>query len=423
MILEKSNRPGGAIRSTQQEGYLAEWGPHGFLDNVAESRELLLDLKLDKEMLKAPLKKFLRYICLNGSLVTIPQTPPKIIRSNILTPLAKLRVLADLWKKPRPGEHSIADWAVYRFGKSVLPFVDILLTGTYAGDMNQLSIDAAMPGLRKLELENGSVLRGAIKTKKQKKGSGMPSMISFEQGMERLIEVLAADCSVGLNSAVNSIKKEKNGWKVQTNQEEYKAPKLVLALHINQALPFLGTLDSSAQKTVAEGKVYNVVMGFGSEAEIPFGFGYLSPRTENRFALGALFSSHMFPGRTPKRKLMLEALIGGTRNPERLEMEDKVLIEKTYQDIRQLLNLPHPPEFATVMRTEIGIPQLEIGHSKLQKYRDGLEKKLPSFHICGFGWEGIGMNEMIKHAKTTAIKLLEGKTGVKQPVEAKGVYF
>ena len=40
MVLEKGARPGGAIRTYQGEGYMAEWGPHGFLDNRAESQEL-----------------------------------------------------------------------------------------------------------------------------------------------------------------------------------------------------------------------------------------------------------------------------------------------------------------------------------------------------------------------------------------------
>ena len=144
-LLEKSSSPGGAIRSFHQGDYLAEWGAHGFLDNVEASRELLADTGLDKEAQKAPLGKFVRYICLNGRLNLIPQNPKKIIRSNLVSLPAKLRVLADLWKKPRQAEQSVGDWAAYRFGSSLLPFVDAVLTGTYAGDLHRLSIDAVFP--------------------------------------------------------------------------------------------------------------------------------------------------------------------------------------------------------------------------------------------------------------------------------------
>jgi oxygen-dependent protoporphyrinogen oxidase len=32
-VLEKKERLGGKIWSIQEEGYLCEWGPNGFLDN------------------------------------------------------------------------------------------------------------------------------------------------------------------------------------------------------------------------------------------------------------------------------------------------------------------------------------------------------------------------------------------------------
>ena len=61
-LLEKSSAPGGAIRSFHQDGFLAEWGAHGFLDNVEASRDLLSETGLDKEAQKAPLDEFVRYI-------------------------------------------------------------------------------------------------------------------------------------------------------------------------------------------------------------------------------------------------------------------------------------------------------------------------------------------------------------------------
>ena len=212
LILEKQSSTGGAIQTVQSDGFLAEWGPHGFLDNVEESRELLADLGLTGTALKAPLRQFLRYICLNGELKAIPQTPPKIVTSNLLSIPSKIRLLFDLWKKPRLHEQSIADWASFRFGKAALPFADIILTGSYAGDIRKLSIDAAMPSLRRLELESGSVIRGAIKSQKANQGSGMPSMVSFEGGMTCLIEQLEKDQTIVNNAEVQSISRQEDGW-------------------------------------------------------------------------------------------------------------------------------------------------------------------------------------------------------------------
>ena len=423
LMLEKSARPGGAIQSLQTEGYLAEWGPHGFLDNIAESRELLNDLHLDDEIQKAPLKEFLRYICLDGRLQIIPQTPPKIISSDLLSLRAKLRMLADLWKKPLSEERSIADWAIHRFGKSILPFADIVQTGQYAGDVDRLSMDATMPGLRQLEIETGSVFRGAFKSQKNKVSSGMPSMVSFKRGMEQLVIKLAADHNLVLSSGVNEISRENGIWTVKSDTGTYFAKNLVIGLHINRALPLLHALAPAPAQSVPEAVVFNTVMGFTEDAKIPYGFGYLAPKSENRFALGTLFSTHMFPGRAPQGMQSLEVLVGGIRNPQHLTLTDDDLIEMAFQDISQLIKLPSKPLFTKVLRPATGIPQLEIGHHRFQSYRTSMETDFPGLFISGFGWEGIGANEMIKQAKVAAENLIKGIGGSREPATVKGVYF
>lgn len=433
-ILEKSSSAGGAIKSFHQDGFLAEWGAHGFLDNMEASRELLADTGLDKEAQKAPLDDFVRYICLNGKLNLIPQNPKKIIRSNLVSLPAKLRVLADLWKRPRPEEQTVADWAAYRFGASLLPFVDAVLTGTYAGDLNRLSIDAVFPGIRDLELDKGSVIRGlmqkkkAAKTNKQIGSAGkLPAMISFPQGMGRLPEALAAGKDLACSTEVESIHKNENGWEVRTPENSYQTKSLVLALSVNQSLALLRNAAGLAKEScpvssIPEAKIATIALGFTKSANIPFGFGYLAPEQEKRFALGALFSTHMFPGRAPAGHVLLEALVGGRRHPEKLELPDDVLIRKVYADLKELIHLPDPPVFSRVLRPRHGIPQLEIGYPKLLAWRNSLVNSNNGLYVCGFGWEGIGINDMTKSARQVASAIAAGKTGMAE-TEIKGVYF
>jgi oxygen-dependent protoporphyrinogen oxidase len=433
-ILEKSSTPGGAISSFQQDGFLAEWGAHGFLDNAEASRELLDDTGLEKETQKAPLGEFVRYVCLNGRLNLIPQNPKKIIKSNLVSLPAKLRVLADLWKKPRTGEQTVAQWAEYRFGSSLLPFVDAVLTGTYAGDLHRLSIDAVFPGIRNLELENGSVIKGLMRKKKAAKAKKqgdesikLPAMISFPQGMGRLPEALTADKQLECSTEVESIHKNENSWEARTSKNSYKAKNLVLALSINQALALLNnsenlTYTPSPVQAIPEARIVNVVLGFTQSANIPFGFGYLAPEEEKRFAMGALFSTHMFPGRAPAGHQLLEALVGGRRHPEKLELPDDVLIRETYADLKQLIHLPDPPVFSKVLRPVHGIPQLELGYPELLNWRDTLVNNNQGLYVCGFGWEGIGINDMTKSAKQVASAVAAG-ISAKGKTEVKGVYF
>ncbi|MEW6219262.1 MAG: protoporphyrinogen oxidase [Thermodesulfobacteriota bacterium] len=425
-LLEEGPRPGGAIATLQEDGFLAEWGPHGFLDNVAESRELLADLDLAADIQKAPLSSFVRYICRRGRLVLVPQSPPRILASPLLSFRDKLRVLGDLWQPPLAGEPTVADWASYRFGKGVLPVVDAVLTGTYAGDLNRLAIDAVMPGVRRLEREHGSVLAGLVASRKGgKKGErrGLPSMVSFRQGMERLIEALAErQPDLRLATGVTSIVAKEPGWQAQTSREVLTAGQLVVALPVNRALPLLAALGRPPVAAVPEARLANVVMGFGPEAQVPFGFGYLAPEEEQRFAMGALFSTHMFPGRAPAGMVLVEALVGGRRHPERLDLPDDTLIRQTYADLARLIHLPEPPRHVRVLRPKAGIPQLEVGHPGLVAWRDQLVARLPGLFVCGFGWNGIGMNDMIKEARVVAGQLAERHLQASEAAAVKGVY-
>ncbi len=435
LVLEKGNRVGGAIRSHHDQGYLAEIGPHGFLDNCEESKALLYETGLDKECVKAPLSRFVRYVCLNDKLLLIPQSPPKIIKAPLISWPAKFRVLGDLFKKPFPGEPSVAQWAEYRFGSAMLPFVDAVFTGTYAGDFNRLVIDGVMPGVRELEKKHGSVIRGLLaklKESKKKGGNtkkrGLPAMTSFPQGMARLPEKLGEGLREGidlfLNCAVSTVTKEPNRWAVTSSQGTFYCDNLVIALPVNPSLDLLSQLgDSPPCSSIADAKIVTVAMGFTDDAKLPPGFGFLTPEQEQRFSLGCLFSSNMFPGRAPDGHILFEVLVGGRRHPERVELDDETLITNILDDMRQLLHLPGEPAYVKVLRSSGAIPQLENGYPELLSWRDRVTGRHDNLFVCGFGWQGIGLNDMMKHATIASENLLAGMKGKQQQSEVKKIYF
>jgi len=437
LILEKSDRTGGVIWSHAENGFLAENGPHGFLDNCPESQLLLQETGLDQECVKAPLSRFVRYVCMVGRLRCIPQSPLKIIVAPLISPLAKLRVIGELFKKPLEGEPTVAEWVEHRFGPALLPYVDAVFTGTYAGDLNRLVIDAVMPGVRRLEKAHGSLIRGlfakmnearqAKRTDGEKK-KGLPAMTSFPIGMRRLPEKLAESLQPGkdilFNCGVKAIRKTQSGWEVESSQGRHQATNLVLALPINPSLDLLRSVaPTMPQYAVPEARIVTVALGFGPGSTLPPGFGYLAPEQEKRFCLGALFSSNMFIERAPQSHILLEALIGGRRHPERLDLDDATLIRQALTDLRELLALQGEPVYAKVLRPKGGIPQLEAGYSALLNWRDQLMEENPGLFIHGFGWEGIGLNDMIKSATRVAESIRKNAGASREEAEVKGIYF
>lgn len=437
LIVEKEGRVGGAVRTCRNSGFMVEGGPHGFLSNCRASQDLLTGLGLEPIVQQAPLDVFSRYLCLDGKLRPIPQDPITYLKSNILSPQAKFRFFADLWKKPLPGEPSVRKWAEYRFGPGLSPLVDAALTGTFSGDPERIKIDAIMPGVRQLERKYGSVLVGLFRKQRAAKdrqgGYRLPAMLSFPEGMEQLTLTLVARlldnsswCNLLTRHEITTFAQEGNLWTIDGPGGSICCNNLVFALPVNPSLKILASQDFLAAppvKALPEAPIVNVALGYPDEGQLPAGFGYLAPEQEGRFALGAMFSHNMYPGRAPEGHILLEVLVGGRRHPERAAMDDQTLVERVLQDVSQLLPLSRKPVFCEVIRPGTGIPQLEEGYIPLLEWQKQTMVDNPGLHICGFGYGGIGINDMITEALHTAdsISAVVGRRS-RQPA-AESVYF
>jgi oxygen-dependent protoporphyrinogen oxidase len=267
-------------------------------------------------------------------------------------------------------------------------------------------------------------MKAAQKEGKTKKG--LPAMTSFTGGMAMLPQYLADHLggTIVYGAAVDRLTRTAEGWQVHSSRGEVACHQLLLALPVNRCLELLSAALPELPpplSAIPEARILSVLLGFDQRAQIPFGFGYLAPEKEQRFALGALFSSHMFPGRAPAGGQLLEALVGGRRHPDRLRLSDTELIEAVYADLSQLMHLP-PPIYSAVLRPSAGIPQLERGYTDLLDWRQTVHTTHPDLRCCGFGWKGIGINDMIKEARQMAEALCT-RQQIDQRPEVKGVYF
>ncbi|MEE4167149.1 MAG: FAD-dependent oxidoreductase, partial [Desulfocapsaceae bacterium] len=220
-----------------------------------------------------------------------------------------------------------------------------------------------------------------------------------------------------------NLRKTGQGWSIDTPAAAFCADNLVMALPVNKSLDLLSEIDASAPlRQIPEAWIATVVFGFQG-AILPPGFGFLIPEAEKRFTLGTLFSSNMFPNRAPEGTIVFETLVGGKRHPERLQLDDDELTRRSLADLRGLLELPSSPEFTRVLRPEGGIPQLESGYPALLDWRNNLVRAGKGLYICGFGWDGIGINDMIKTATSTADRIISQDSQQQQEAEMKKIYF
>ena len=185
ICLEGSGRPGGNIRSDRIDGYVCEWGPNGFLDNVpatlklareaqttAEARHRLLSgIDLDEKphmitLRKSSFSQFysIRMLKEEIKLRRVPDNPIRFLRSDVLSLPGKLRVLGEPFAKRRPDvDESVYDFAARRIGEeSARVLVGAMVTGIYAGDARALSLRATFPKMFAMESDHGGLFRAMI---------------------------------------------------------------------------------------------------------------------------------------------------------------------------------------------------------------------------------------------------------------------
>lgn len=419
VVLEAASRPGGTIHTFREQGFLAEAGPNGFLDKEPATGRLIAALGLAGKVKVAEPTTKKRFVWLNGSLQAVPSSPPAFLKSKLLPFGAKLRALREVFvdRADQGGDESIASFARRRFGPAVLPLVDAVQTGIYAGDVEKLSLLACFPRLAALELEHRSLILGQIRERRQKAERatfsakepppGPGELCSFEGGLSTLIDTLAASLgpALRLDAPVRQLSRQGDRWKVELQGAAVEAEKVILAVPSYVAAPLLQPLDAALAGEIASiehAPIAVVHLAYPKRAlpAVPEGFGFLAPRVESRRVLGCIYISSVFPWRAPEDQSLLTCMVGGATHPDLAALDEDALRALAREELERALGIPlqTEPSYARVQRWARGIPQYNVGHLARLDRILRRAAAVPGLHLAGNCFRGIGMNDCIRTA-------------------------
>jgi len=410
VLLERSERLGGAVRTEMIDGFLCEAGPNSMLVKAAEVWDFIEELGLAGERVEANEAANKRFLVKKERLVALPQSPLGGVATPLYSPVEKLRLLAEPFiGKSTLHDESVTSFVSRRMGPAFLEYgISALVSGIFAGNPDVLSIKHAFPKVWNLEQNYGSLIGGALKLKRERKRAGIrpwkSRMISFRDGLSRLTDELAQ--AEGLtavkNASIASIKASADsGWEVRTQAESYRSKRLVMATPLDayETLPFAEELAEAIRDIpeIDHPPLSTLVLGYDREqvAHPLDGFGVLFPRMENRFALGCIFSTTLFPGRAPAGKVSLMCFIGGVQQPENGRMATSRLVEETVRDLTPLLGLKGDPEFHKHTFWPMAIPQYNVGHGAFLESLEEMEERFPGLYLRGNFRGGPGLNDCL----------------------------
>ncbi len=425
VVFESDSRFGGVIRTERVEGCLIEAGPDSFLTSKPWARELCDDLRLSSQLIGSRDAERKTYVLVHGRLEEIPaglqmMVPTKlapILRSRLFSPSTKLAMLSEYLLPPEPlgvdDDESVASFVSRHFNAEVVDrLADPLLSGVYGGDASRLSARATLPQMVESEGRHRSLVRGAFESRKNHSGTQpLPLFTSLRDGVQRIVDSILRQFpreTLRASRPVSMLRPGSSGWRVTSEGAEEEFDHVILAVppHLTARLmkdiagserpvEILSELSSTSAVTVALGYKR-------AELHLPAGFGFLVPHSERKRIMACTFVHNKFENRAPEDMALLRVFLGGSRDPQVLELREQEIIELVRRELRQILKLEAEPRFARVYKWRDAMPQYEVGHLLRVASLEMHMQRFPGLHLTGNAYHGIGIPDCVRIGRSAA---------------------
>ena len=419
VLLERDPMVGGTMKTEHDGEWLIETGPNSALETTPLLKAISADVGIAHELLYANDAADNRYILRNGVLHPLPMAPGLFLTSRLWSLPGKLRLLKEPFIGRASKEETIAEFVSRRLGKEFLDYaINPFVAGVYAGNPEQLSVQAAFPKLYALEKKYGGLIKGQIlgareRKKRAEKAKDRSRLFSYERGMQTLPDAigkaLGSRVHVGTNVERVTAPRE-NGetqgglYGIAATQNDKKisvtANAVILAVPSYIASTIIEHLDiplATSLKNIYYPPVAEVFLGF-RQKDIQRrldGFGFLIPSKENRKILGTIWSSTLFQSRAPAGHAALTSFVGGSRQPELAAHNDDELTNLVMEELQSIMRIVGRPIYSRVKRWEKAIPQYRIGHLDSVKSMEEFESRHRGMFLSGNYRGGIAVGDCI----------------------------
>lgn len=411
LVIDAGHEAGGHARTVDDAGWLVERGPNGFLDSEPETMALIDELGLSPHLVEANVEARRRFVLRGGALVQVPDAPPALLRSSIISWPAKLRLLREPWAKAAPphADETVFEFAERRLGREVAEvLVDTAVAGISAGDSRLLSVRSHFPTLVEWERNHGGLLRALLA--RRKTAPRRPRLLSFTHGLGTLPRALADRLAprVMTGRAIASVSRHAQAWQVQlAGGLSLMADHVVFATPASQTSAILRGLDrelASELAAIPYSGLAVVALGYAAASlrRGLDGYGYLVARSEQLATIGVLWESSIFPGRAPDGAVLVRVFLGGARRPDVAGLDEATLTTLARTELVMGLGIADRPIRHHVFRWPAAIAQYTVGHDdRVSVIRKRLANH-PGLEMCGTACDGVSFNHAIAAARRTA---------------------
>jgi len=428
-LLESEPRLGGKIRTSARDGFLLEHGPDSFVASKPGAYQLVRDLGLEDELVRnhtgqAFIARGHRlYPIPAGTMMGIPIRLGPLLRSPLLSPAGKLRVVGDLlaFRRDTDDDQPVGDFFRKRLGNQIVDrLIEPLLSGIYAGDINHYSLQALFPRIHQLSGNQRSLIRamGSLygHAKPAPAGKSRGQFLTFRTGLQALparIEQRLTSCAILKGSPARAIRQQGGHYRLELDDgRSLDAHAIVLAVPDSAAIELLPAARHVIAPALATAptSVANVVMAFpqGTTGLSLDGTGFVVPRGSGHAITACTWAHLKWPHVAPRGAALLRCYIGGAHDASLVDASDATIIEAVMADLRRLTALRETPAFCQVTRWKHAMPQYSVGHpDRLEQTRKVMAAAFPGVLLAGASYGGVGLPDCIRQGEQAAHDLFD----------------
>lgn len=440
VVLEEKGYWGGKILTDRVDGFVIEGGPDTFIVTKPWGMRLCRELGLEDRLHGTDPEHSSTYVLHEGKLEPLPDglmmmVPSRflpILQTDLLTWTEKMRMGLDLFLPPADhnGDESLGDFVSRRLGRAAYEnLIEPLMSGIYAGDGDQLSLQSTFPYLRELERKHGGLIKGALAVRKRRaqarrgwSNNGVPGIFRTPTtGLAEIVEALVTELKgtgvkLALESPVHSVHRQGSHYRLPLKGgRDLEADGVVLATPAYISGSLLGEQDP-ALAALLKGIPYvstATVSLVYHKSDLPSpldGRGYVIPRQEGRKALACTWTSSKFPHRAPDEYALLRVFIGRAGQEDDILWTKPNMLEIAQEELALTLDIQAQPSLHRIYIWEDAMPQYNLGHQKrLREIDQGLDR-LPGLALAGNGYQGIGIPDCIHSGQQAAHSVLRNLT-------------
>ena len=422
VLIEKDSALGGVIRTDHVQGCVIEAGPDSFLAAKPAALELINEMGLADQVIGSNDHLRVTYIVKGGRLIPMPDGLMMMIPTKLLpvalSPLlgwgTKFKMGLEYFAKSNPDapERSVAQLVREHYGQEAVDYLaEPLLSGVYGGDPETLSANAVLGQFIDLEKKYGSLTKGTLALRAQRKGPGGSLFKTHKGGLGQLIDALSQHLEGKVErrtATAQSLAKIPAGYRIAfADHSTLDVAKVLLAAPAGPTSQIVANLDpelAGLLGSIPYNSSMTIALGYDRKTlGHPLnGFGFLVPKVERRKLVACTWVGTKFNHRVPADKAILRCFLGGAH----IDEADDSLVASVKAELADLMGVTAEPAFISIQRWRNAMAQYTLGHQQRVKTIRQLAARHPGLALAGNAYEGIGIPDCIRGARE-AVKQLQ----------------